>query len=238
MGARERCNGFNGIGAMRRLILSVIIVCALAACSKLISGDKEYSLTIARPVDKVYSPFSSLTNYESPLVHLGVPFKRVVVSRPEKDALLFHIPSSEDKGGSNIMMRFKRGGEGKTQLDVSVHVPELLVPDLGPNMQIDEKKVASELERAIRNLGRNLERGDDTTLASDEISRLFDVITVLTNRAVLQRVTGLDRKGINLGGLFESQLGSNSADLENAEAAQPMSDPDQGTADASRAEDR
>ena len=214
----------------------MMLVFALTGCSK-ISGDKEYSLTIARPVDKVYSPFSSLTNYESPLIDLGVPFKRVVVSRPEKDALLFHIPSTEDEVGSNIMMRFKRGGEGKTEVDVSVHVPELLVPDLGPNLQIDEKKVATELERAIRNLGRNLERGDDTTLASDEISRLFDVITVLTNREVLKRVTGLDRKGIDLGDLFESQFGPADRDFDNPEAAQPMSDPDQGTADASAPED-
>ncbi|MET0370170.1 MAG: hypothetical protein ABW039_02210, partial [Sphingobium sp.] len=206
----------------------MMLACALTACSGLASGDREYSLTIARSADKVYAPFSSLTNYDSPLIDLGVPFKRVVVTHPEKHALLFHIPSTEDAVGSNILMRFKQDGEGKTQLDVSVHVPELLVPDLGPNLQIDEKKVASELERAIRNLGRNLERGDDTTLASDEISRLFDVITVLTNREVLKRVTGLDRKGIDLGDLFESQLGGSDADFENPQAAQPMSDPDQG----------
>lgn len=222
---------------MRRLLMSLMLIFALTGCSKLISGDKEYSLTIARPVDKVYSPFRSLTNYESPLLDLGVPFKRVVVTHPEKDALLFHIPSTEDAVGSNIMMRFKRGAEGKTQLDVSVHVPELLVPDLGPNLQIDEKKVAKELQRAIRNLGRNLERGEDTTLASDEISRLFDVITVLTNREVLKRVTGLDRKGIDLADLFESQFGSGDHDFDNAEAAQPMSDPDQGTAEAAAPED-
>lgn len=215
-----------------------MLACALAACSGLGSGDKEYSLTIARPADKVYAPFSSLTNYDSPLIDLGVPFKRVVVTHPEKDALLFHIPSTEDAVGSNIMMRFKPSGDGKTQLDVSVHVPELLVPDLGRNLQIDEKKVAAELQRAIRNLGRDLERGDDTTLSSDEISRLFDVITVLTNREVLKRVTGLDRNGIDLGDLFESQFGpGDGREFENPEAAQPMSDPDQGTAEAAAAED-
>ena len=61
---------------------------------------------------------------------------------------------------------------------------------------------------------------------------------MLTNREVLQRVTGLDRKGVDLSDLFDSRLGARQDDeAEHREEAKSLNEPDHDPADTSRAED-
>lgn len=159
-------------------------------------GERDFAVTVHRPVADTYAAFSAVHTFGSGLRSAGFDNAKVTVTRPSPDEIVFTIPSTESQAGSRIALTFSPLGDGRaTQIVAAIDVPAVTMPEAGRNMVLSEAKVEASFEEAIGNMAERLNAGQSVAQAQHQLTTLLDVVALASNpqhiRALKQRADTL-----------------------------------------------
>lgn len=198
-------------------------------------GERDFSVTVHRPLTQTYAAFSAVHTFGSGLRNAGFDNAKVTVVRPSDHEIVFTIPSSESQAGSRIALTFTPIDNGRaTAVSAAIDVPPVAMPEAGRNMVLSEAKVEDSFEEAIASMAERLNAGQSVAQAQHELTTLLDVVALASNptqrRALKSRIdalqTEVDRidretKNDRFGGenILVNESGGEIADVEHSDGA-------------------
>lgn len=172
---------------MRTLGGWIGIALAAAGGGYVALGERDFSVTVHRPIDQTYAAFSAVHTFGGGLRTYGFDNAKVTIERPSDHEIVFSIPSTESQAGSRIALTFEPFDGGRaTTVTAAIDVPPVPHPEAGPNMVLSEEKVEASFEEAIAAMAERLDAGQTVAQAQHELAQLLDVVALASNPAKFQ----------------------------------------------------
>lgn len=181
---------------MRTLGGWIGIALAAAGGGYVALGERDFSVTVHRPIEDTYAAFSAVHTFGGGLRTYGFDNAKVTIARPSEHEIVFSIPSTESQAGSRIALTFEPVAGGRaTTITAAIDVPAVPYPEAGRNMVLSEAKVEAKFEEAIATMAERLDAGQTVSQAQHELALLLDVVALASNpekfRAFSARLNGL-----------------------------------------------
>ena len=201
---------------IKRMIFGMVLASLTIGCG---SDQPDFEIATDLPRTKLIGEFADLATAESDLREAGISLKKVSLTRPTPEELLFTIPSSENDAGSTFHMQFVEGAQpGKTTIRVKIDVPAV---KMGLNKELSENKVETHFEKYVNQMVNAIRDGRSTALAADEFVSMFDTLALVTNpsdKKRLDQAMESEKKGWQSGWRQEASI-----DDDDSEDSAPSS---------------
>jgi hypothetical protein len=165
---------------MRSWSALAVLAAAATGCNVSRGNAEDFTVKVMRPTDVVMRPLSSLDIRDADVVFPGIAVHR---SRPSNDEVLYTIPG-ETHG--TVLLHFESTDAGKaTVIHATVNLPATQRNPTGRKVVVSERKIVDVLERTLRNMGRNLEKGSSARSDGDRFAGVLVGIAVASNEKYL-----------------------------------------------------
>jgi len=165
---------------MRKLMGIAAGALLLAGCG---SGGEDFTVEVNRPPVAVVTPLLDVDIGEARTAFPGI---KVVRSRPNDSEIVYTMPSSGN-GDAVIRLRLEPLRDGQaTLIHASVDAPATQAKIDGVTKFLSETKVEHELEKVLRQAGRNLEHRTSTLADTQAFSGLLLAVAISVNKDYVQ----------------------------------------------------
>lgn len=154
----------------------------VAGGAYVVTGHRDFSVEVHRPLPEVYSAFSDIRNFGSGLRAEGIDVPKVTVTRPSDHELVFTAPSANPGQISRIAFTFEaQPGSLDTRVSAAIDVPPIVMGIDGNDKVLSEEKVEARFREAITEMGAQLDQGNAPTAARAKLALLLDVVALASN---------------------------------------------------------
>lgn len=209
----------------------------IAGGTYVVTGHRDFTVDVHRPLPEVYSAFSDIRNFGSGLRNEGVDVPKVTVSRPSDHELVFTAPSANPGQISRVAFTFdSQPGSTLTRVSAAIDVPPIVMAIDGTDKVLSEDKIETSFREAIGEMGRQLDQGNSTISPRAKLALLLDQVAIASNPENMKKLaarvehlkSGVDRvkRSLERDG-YEVRYGPEPASLRWRRAPSAIEDPDQ-----------
>lgn len=173
---------------LRRIVLAVFASLLLAACGR---GGEDFTVTVARPADKVGAAFGKV-GLDAEITSL-FPGLKVERSNPAANEVAYRLPGDGDYPAT-IKLTFESTGNGQeTLVRAAIDMPSTTVKFDDKDMVISESKVEWMVRGLLRSAAKKLENGASIETERRDFSRLLTVLAIISDSKQLRLANDMSK---------------------------------------------
>lgn len=153
------------------------------------SGSRDFTVEIGRPLPEVYETFNGIKTFGSGLRDEGFDVPETIVTRPSDHELVFTSPASDPARSSRIAFTFEPGANNAmTKVTAAIDVPPVQTIIDGEQKQLSEDKVEAQFKEAIGDMAKQMNQGNSTSVPAHKLNLLLDVVAIASHPGEFEKM--------------------------------------------------
>lgn len=170
-------------------IALVLAAVGIGGGGYVMSGSRDFTVEIGRPLPEVYETFSSIKTFGSGLRDEGFDVPETVVTRPSDHELVFTSPAADPTRSSRIAFTFEPGANSATtKVTAAIDVPPVQAYIDGERKELSEDKVEGQFREAIGDMAKQMNQGNSTSVPAHKLKLLLDVVAIASHPGEFEKM--------------------------------------------------